>query len=466
MSAQANDWYPRPRAVDFQESQPANFGTGLLAGLTVRLDIDEIQKADRGRKYARKDKRPLDPPPVVLCSLMNIVKSGSSNVRETYVDAELAVVGSICHVDLFPVPSEEFGQYADPPSYSGTGHSASSPYFPHADRWSHQSDTPAGSVLVLPPPSSITGSSAWQAPRQTLPPITQLPSFAQQFPPAGPPYTTLSASSSAFGIVDTDQTPIASNHSAPHHGMESRLPGQLGAAEIGAAPSDPDIVAWLGSFPIRESSKCTPLLSGSTFTQAVVVEYGGKPVPMFIYSDLAVKGEGTFILRYRATNVASQDAGSSPYRVLAECYGGPFRVYSTKQFPGLSPSTALTKLLSMHGVHVNMRENERKRRKRWEIEADADVDVDVHGEENEDNHPGSAIHGETRASRPLAIDSTRMAREHGPASPVSDWAKHSPATSIATSSSFAYTSGSRYPDAQWPPGSGPAGASGSRYTWA
>jgi hypothetical protein len=31
-------------------------------------------------------------------------------------------------------------------------------------------------------------------------------------------------------------------------------------------------------------------------------------------------------------------------RVLAECYGQPFDVYSTKEFPGLEPSTELTKV--------------------------------------------------------------------------------------------------------------------------
>ena len=30
--------------------------------------------------------------------------------------------------------------------------------------------------------------------------------------------------------------------------------------------------------------------------------------------------------------------------ILAECYGGPFRIYSTKEFPGLRPSTELTKV--------------------------------------------------------------------------------------------------------------------------
>ena len=37
--------------------------------------------------------------------------------------------------------------------------------------------------------------------------------------------------------------------------------------------------------------------------------------------------------------------GSQP--ILAECWGRPFRIYATKQFPGLEPSTELTKVTDL-----------------------------------------------------------------------------------------------------------------------
>lgn len=57
-----------------------------------------------------------------------------------------------------------------------------------------------------------------------------------------------------------------------------------------------------------------------------------------------MKIEGTFILRYRMFDLfsKSQQTGSLP--VQAECYGGMFRIYSTKEFPGLQASTELTKV--------------------------------------------------------------------------------------------------------------------------
>lgn len=108
--------------------------------------------------------------------------------------------------------------------------------------------------------------------------------------------------------------------------------------------------------------------------------------------------EGNFILRYRCFDLFSKVSGTDPETpVWAECYGGQFRVYSTKEFPGLRASTDLTKVrcsslaptrhtfrttyitasrhallilvcqhLSYFGVRLNLRETERKRRKKVE----------------------------------------------------------------------------------------------------
>ena len=55
--------------------------------------------------------------------------------------------------------------------------------------------------------------------------------------------------------------------------------------------------------------------------------------------------EGWFLFRYRVFDLFSVNDGSQP--ILAECWGRPFRIYATKQFPGLEPSTELTKVISL-----------------------------------------------------------------------------------------------------------------------
>jgi len=68
-----------------------------------------------------------------------------------------------------------------------------------------------------------------------------------------------------------------------------------------------------------------------------------------------VRREGVFVLRYRMFDLFSA-AGGERASTLAELYGGPFKVYSTRDFPGLEPSTDLTKVLlflsNFYDIHV------------------------------------------------------------------------------------------------------------------
>jgi len=68
---------------------------------------------------------------------------------------------------------------------------------------------------------------------------------------------------------------------------------------------------------------------------------------LWLDQDLAVQREGTFIFRYRAFDIFSAVPGGQEQPILAELYGGPFRVYSTREFPGLEPSTDLTRVRAL-----------------------------------------------------------------------------------------------------------------------
>lgn len=56
--------------------------------------------------------------------------------------------------------------------------------------------------------------------------------------------------------------------------------------------------------------------------------------------------EGVFRLRFRFFDIFARAVGGAP--VIAECIGAPFRVYGSKECPGLSPSTALTLVSRVH----------------------------------------------------------------------------------------------------------------------
>ncbi|KAI0714204.1 velvet factor-domain-containing protein, partial [Cerioporus squamosus] len=234
---------------------PFKFHSGPFAGRILRSALQELQKADVGRKYARKDKRPLDPPPVVRLSCFQTVHEGTRREAEKEIENfdEHSIFGFICQVDLIPTPSRSQTQSVAPADY-----------------------------------------------------------------------------------ID------------------------------------------------RYGEPCTSLLFGETFVPCSLVQYEGRQAALFVFSDLAVRQEGRFVLRYRVCNIGGEEECTP---ILAECYGGSFEIFSTKTFPGLRASTDLTKVrvvfsctapvrdagshrhvfmqtLSLNGIRVNSRFRERKVRKK------------------------------------------------------------------------------------------------------
>lgn len=87
---------------------PVTFSDGLLAGQRLRFELEEIQGAAIGRKYVgsstvgpplrlahsklgancrftRKDRRPIDPPPVVVCKVFQSVTAEDGEVAKEEV---------------------------------------------------------------------------------------------------------------------------------------------------------------------------------------------------------------------------------------------------------------------------------------------------------------------------------------------------------------------------------------------
>ncbi|KAG1859256.1 velvet factor-domain-containing protein [Suillus subluteus] len=273
---------------------PIHFSSGQFRGRCVRAELVEIQKADLGRKYARVDRRPLDPPPVVQLRLYHIHNEGTDHESEQEVQDydDVQSLGLLCNVDLFPVPTQP------------------------------DSSSEPGSLLRLP----------------------------HQLSPEVQPVRPSSGSYALPSILSTDQFPPSSSSSkVPVSGTKlPHLPPYI----------HPD------PFQISENMKCTMALSGATFVQPACIDHEGKRALVFPFADLAVKIEGDFFLRYRIFDLFSHTVDLTDVPVQAECYGGSFHIYSTKEFPGLQPSTELSKQLSRYGVRLNTRETERKRKKK------------------------------------------------------------------------------------------------------
>ncbi|KAF8352122.1 velvet factor-domain-containing protein [Amanita rubescens] len=285
-------------------NRPIHYGSGQFRGRIIRIELDEVQKADLGRKYARVDRRPLDPPPVVQMRIYEVLNAGSERETEREVPAydSIEVLGFVCTVDLFPVSrlTKERRKTQNQPFLS--------PAAPHSmQHFSH----PPGTV---PPPQYISSSAA-----------------------------------------RSETETLSSSHPSPHEHEPPEHPTNVDSS---------DVVHHVDGYALSEKSKMTSALVGATFVQPVALDYQGRRSLMFVFADLAVKTEGHFILRYRVFDIFSTPIDHTDRVIQAECYGGVFRVYSTKEFPGLPASTELTKQLARWGVRLNIREAERKRRRK------------------------------------------------------------------------------------------------------
>ncbi|KAI1788170.1 velvet factor-domain-containing protein [Ganoderma leucocontextum] len=336
-----------------------SFESGPLAGRTVRVSLQELQKAEHGRKYAssfslapakvvssqsvlivvtmiwfrygRKDKRPLDPPPVVQVKCYQIARQGSAEQagREFDTYDEFLTFGLLCQVDLFvevddnPAPASSTRQpYPFQPSI---------PNPLNGTQW----------------PTPVPRGSFSNAESSGMPYGAGVPAMPFDVRAARPDYAR---------TVD-----LSTNRGHDTWNMRSK------------PYMAPSTASPFGHQRYSDENKCTELLSGETVVPCSLVEYGGRKAAMFAFPDLAVKKEGRFVFRYRAFNIQSKTRDDGVVSILAECFGGPFEVYSTKSFPGLQASTELTRRLSLSGVRLNSRQKERRGVKRGSRGGDSDT---------------------------------------------------------------------------------------------
>ena len=78
----------------------------------------------------------------------------------------------------------------------------------------------------------------------------------------------------------------------------------------------------------------------------------GKLGLWFVLQDLSVRTEGEFRLRYSLV-----DVGSFRAPVLATTDSDTFKVFSAKKFPGMIPSTPLSKVFAGQGIKIPIRKD-------------------------------------------------------------------------------------------------------------
>nr|UNA00544.1 velvet factor family protein [Ganoderma sp. TQC-2021a] len=344
MAASDQRPYPVPLAVGTTPAGlPISFSQGPFTGKTIRTAVTELQKADAGRKYARKDKRPLDPPPVVQVRFFEVLNRGMPAQQEreilTYDDA--LVLGLVCQVDLYPIPDE----------VTPEGIAA------------RNANNPMGAAVMnpisnntIPYGSFLSGTTA----TQPYPLLT---------PAIHPGSTSASIGSgqqhqhAEYSGFQQQAGASASNFAGPSTLMVALSPPGVHAPAGPSAQASNDVIAYYSNYAITESSNCTQVLAGARVANAVTLEYNSRPTLAFVFNDLAVQQEGSYTLRYRVFSIFAKTSDTYSTPVLATCFGGVFKIWSSKAFPGLAPSTTLTRRLSLYGTHVNIRSADRKKKR-------------------------------------------------------------------------------------------------------
>ncbi|KAI0078042.1 hypothetical protein K474DRAFT_1620043 [Panus rudis PR-1116 ss-1] len=322
--------YPKVQPVSHPAhpiGQPVTFVDGFFEDRTVRAELEEIQKADLGRKYALKDRRPLDPPPVVQVRLFEVFNVGTPDEHEEEFDhgeySDVMSLGMICHADLFPVYD---------PNKAGVRKNRRKDS--SSLQIKQEEDSDSMDLSAIPPlPTTSQDTSPYDGFQFTF--MVHLPSSPQEL----------------GQDMMTSPTPTHSDLHSAGEGPSTSYGRGTTSDRMDEPEEDPSssrgrrrtVIGYFRDHPIEEESKCTSALVGARYCEPTLMEYGGKNSLFFVFSDLSVRLEGEFVLRYRFFNVCCHARGSYQMPVLAECFGGSFRIYSTKEFPGLRPSTTLTK---------------------------------------------------------------------------------------------------------------------------
>ncbi|EED15020.1 conserved hypothetical protein [Talaromyces stipitatus ATCC 10500] len=81
-----------------------------------------------------------------------------------------------------------------------------------------------------------------------------------------------------------------------------------------------------------------------------VIESPNPPATFFVFADLSIRTSGTYRLKFRLMDWGLAAETGVPQPILAECLSDAFEVFSSKEFPGLMASSALTWNLRKMGM--------------------------------------------------------------------------------------------------------------------
>ncbi|WWC66694.1 uncharacterized protein I206_100598 [Kwoniella pini CBS 10737] len=366
--------------IDWVFTPPVLVRHGMFEGRYLRFALAVAQEPVLGRRKTEKDRRPLGPAPIVRFRAVEKKRrksGGSGTGSEEEIDpSSIEPSHLICAAELGPPTSDS--------NHISTSSSKTS-------RNSQRAEDDTSSKRAL--------SSKQAAENGDVPMIDGDEESTMEFMqssshsvPFGSDHDTSSLrlrdllSTERESNVRSGRGSGSASASASRSGSHSTIgPGFLAdtdekmdldkdelaeeLVDLGPRSTKESIVGRQKDTPVktksgksaRDASKGVRNLYGNLHVAGVRVPApeGGMGT-WFLFTDLSVRQEGTYSLRFRCFDLTaiSPDDGI-PAPCLVEAQSQPFRVYSPRQVPPLPKPTELAEHFAKQGFKLNTRKNER-----------------------------------------------------------------------------------------------------------
>lgn len=143
-------------------------------------------------------------------------------------------------------------------------------------------------------------------------------------------------------------------HSDP---MEMRYPFNVVHCTLWSPDGNSDETALIGM-----DKRLTRRLMGTLVSSPFVgQDEEGKEGCFFCFPDLSCRTHGKYRLRFVLMRLEPSDLQPEGYTpIITETMSEVFTVYTAKEFPGMRPSTALTKALKRQGCAISVKKGNEK----------------------------------------------------------------------------------------------------------
>ncbi|RSH78705.1 uncharacterized protein EHS24_001601 [Apiotrichum porosum] len=300
---------------------------GMFAGRWMSFWLEVAQEPVHGRRKTEKDRRPLAPSPIVRLWVREYAAGG--NGPGMPVDpTDIEVSHLVCVADLRP-PSADVQT-------------------PRSDRSRPLRDSPPSPSARRRTPSpsrrSNEASSSARSPESDSVRLHSRSSKDDGYDPRG-----------ADRKVPTPRSETHTDE-GDSSGEETATPTAPSASRPTSRGSDK---SKAGGRARRQISGRN--LYGNLHVAGVrVAALEGGLGLWFLFTDLCIRNEGSYSLRFRCFDMRAIAPDSGPMPALVHGQSADFKVYSPRNFPGLPKPTELADHFARQGYKLNTRKNERQ----------------------------------------------------------------------------------------------------------